>query len=265
MNRIHFRALDQVCSVEVDDEALPLLDLLADLVSEPGEAARGWRLTRHGHEWRLYDGLALAAAAEDWPPLAAKLMQLVNGAALDDRLALAVHGAALGLGDRVAVVPGASRLGKTTLSAAGLGAGLTYLTDEALAFTPSAGHLTPYPRPLALDASSVRVLGLPPGTFEHDGESWYVASGLGQVAATCAPREVTDVVLVDRRPGAADIATGSRSLAAERLLRQSFNHYKDSRSAFLTVTELVQRCSVWALSYQDAPEGASLLAEQLST
>jgi hypothetical protein len=263
-----FTVIDEWATIEADEEASPLLDVLADLVT-PGAGSgmprHAWHLHRVGAEWRLHDRLELLATAGDWRPLAAEVLRLLNMAALDHRRTLTCHGAAVQSGDRVAILPGDSGLGKSTMSAACLQSGLTYVTDEALAFDDSASShpLTPYPRPLGLSSTSARSLGLGPAGVEHGGEAWYVGSQLGTVASTRQSAPVTDIVLLHRRPGAATLAQGSRPVAAELLMRQSFNHYKDPRSAFLTVTAVVQRSLVWTLGYAEAAEAAPLLRDCL--
>lgn len=62
-----------------------------------------------------------------------------------------VHAGVVALGGRVIVVPGASRSGKSTLVAALLRAGATYLSDE-FAVLGAGGLIAPYARPLVLRA-----------------------------------------------------------------------------------------------------------------
>jgi hypothetical protein len=83
--------------------------------------------------------------------------------------ALLIHGACVAgpLGGAV-LLPGGTGAGKSTLTAACVAAGLTYLTDELIALERGASSVTPYAKPLSLDdgrlvpASSLgRVAGHP--------------------------------------------------------------------------------------------------------
>ena len=89
------------------------------------------------------------------------LPSVVNRAVAQASRLLALHAAALRRPDgAVVVLAGASGAGKSTLAGALVGAGWDYLTDEAVGIAPDLVAVG-YPKPLALDAGSRALLGLP--------------------------------------------------------------------------------------------------------
>ena len=75
-----------------------------------------------------------------------------------------LHAGAVERGGRVAVIVGHSGQGKSTLVAALARRGLAYLTDEAVAIDVEDLHVRTYLKPLALDSSSLALLGLDTAT-----------------------------------------------------------------------------------------------------
>lgn len=63
----------------------------------------------------------------------------------------------------IVLLPGASGSGKSTLVAAFVGAGWGYLGEDAIGVRPGTRTAVGYPKRLRLDATSRKVLGLPPG------------------------------------------------------------------------------------------------------
>ena len=72
--------------------------------------------------------------------------------------AVRLHAAAVAVGDRAVVLPGAMGAGKSTLAAALTRRGAGYLTDEVVAFALDSGSVRPYAKPISL--------GVPPDTLE---------------------------------------------------------------------------------------------------
>ena len=91
-----------------------------------------------------------------------------------------VHAGVVAQGERALLLPGASFAGKSTLTAALLDAGLTYLSDE-YAVLDAAGRVHPYPRPLTLRT--------PTGRTRRDVAA---AAGPLQVAAVAVLSHATD-------------------------------------------------------------------------
>ncbi|NHC14394.1 hypothetical protein [Motilibacter deserti] len=241
-----------------------LLDLVGDLVVPTHEPAEDtWTLRETDGRWQLYRGDALLLASPDGPGLVVDTLRLLNTVAIDDEDVFAVHAAVLALDGRAAIVPAVSGTGKTTLCAAALGAGLTYLTDEAARFPDEeATKVVAYPRPLSLLSASQALLGLAPAPVRSQTEGFYRASLLGNVER--GQVDVTVVVVLDRRPGLPEATRLPRSTAAELLLKNSFNHYRDPRGAFLRATAIAAAAPSWLLGYEDAPAAVPLLAGLLS-
>jgi hypothetical protein len=85
---------------------------------------------------------------------------------LPDRIA--VHAGAVAVRDRAIVLPGSSMAGKSTLVAALLELGATYLSDE-FALIDEQGLVWPYPRRMTLRGGDVRERVMPSRAAEPDG------------------------------------------------------------------------------------------------
>lgn len=166
---------------------------------------------------------------------------------------LAFHCAVVAHGDRTVAVPGASGLGKTTLTAALLMDGWDYVSDEALALDRASGDLVGYPRPLALSHASARLLGIDPvgaGVHTHEGPVVRAAQLGASIARRPAP--VTDVVLLS--PGAAQstAAPPHRGEALAELFRRGFTVHEDPTAALRSLAEMLRGARIVALS-RDEP------------
>lgn len=88
------------------------------------------------------------------PDLAAHevlVTRLLNDRKLDaEPDLLHLHGAAVSRGERAVVLLGRSGAGKSTVCAALVRAGWSYVTDEQVTIRPDDGQLVPYPRPITL-------------------------------------------------------------------------------------------------------------------
>lgn len=201
------------------------------------------------HELRVEPATTVAEA------LAALTMIAVGNSPL-----LCIHAGVVSAMHGTLVIPGNSGLGKTTLVAALVRAGFGYLSDEVLAF--GRGELTPadFGRPLGLAADSWRLLGLDPCQTPGPGQERLAEiEMLGEVGHS-AP--VTEILLAERRPGAASIEQLSPGTAVQPLLGRSFNHFRDPAASFHAVVKLARNARIWRAGYQDAPELATLLASR---
>src|SRR5205814_9867785 len=64
------------------------------------------------------------------------------------------HSSGAASGDRCAIFPAQAGAGKTTLVAGLVGAGLSYVTDEAVALDIESGLVRPFPKPLSIKRGS---------------------------------------------------------------------------------------------------------------
>lgn len=234
--------------------------LFADLgtTSRPARAANIIQVTgKPGDPKELYKGCFRRGSDEDVDELLSLLVAVINQAAVETSARFAVHAAVLGHRERVVAFPAVSGAGKTTLAAAGVLGGLTYLSDEALVLDDR-GRVIPYPKPMALSPWSCERLGLEPGP----GERLFSALDLGGTALT-EPVELTDVVIAVYGSEELSFEAISPSRAVVELIGKSFNHYKDPERAFRLATQTAQRTRVWKLDYDDPMEAVDLFRREL--
>ena len=207
---------------------------------------------------------SIEIARGSWPTVEARLLAELNRSAIERYDGFAVHAGVVALGDRVACFPGESGLGKSTMTAACIGAGFAYVSDEALCVEPASGAVVPYPRPLALAPASAALLGIdrnqrpPTGA---DGELLLTAADLGGAHVEPARRlRLTDVVELRRGASEAHLEPLHRSGALAALLSMSFNHFKDPDASVDVVAALAADVRMWRLHHEDPVEAAALLA-----
>lgn len=182
---------------------------------------------------------------------------MINLAAIEGCPHFAVHAAAVANGEGVVAIPADSGGGKSTLAAAAVRAGLSYLSDEALVFDDQ-GRVLPYPKPIALSPWSCEALGLPAGNSER----LFRPEDLGGTTFG-GSGTLTDIVLPRHGAGELKLESLPPSEAVSQLIRLSFNHYKDPERAFRLATETARRVRVWSLRYEHPKEAAEVLARGL--
>lgn len=171
---------------------------------------------------------------------------------------LTLHAGVMLGGDGAVAFPGASGLGKTTLVGACLRRGLALLSDEALRLTPD-GQALAYPRPLALDARSAALLGLP---APLDGRELLLRpDALGPLAPP-GPHPLAAVLLLERRPGPVRLRPATAGEAVHAMLTRSFNHFRDPARAVGSVTAAVAGAERLHVGYEDARSLADVLCER---
>lgn len=182
----------------------------------------------------------------------------INRMALDAYSDFAAHAGVVRLGTHVIAMPAESGTGKTTMVAACVAVGGTYVSDEALCVRYDDRLVEPFPKPLALSPWSARAVGLT-GGIDVGEEVLATAADLGGAIAA-DPLSLTDVVRLYRVPDADPVLTLlHRADAVPLLLAMSFNHYRNRAEAFALVTYLAQRCRTWELRYSDPMAAARLL------
>jgi hypothetical protein len=187
-----------------------------------------------------------------------QLLARINIAVLAATPMFAVHAGVVSAGSRVIALPAVSGTGKSTLVAACLRAGLTYVSDEALCLQWTDGAIVPYARPLALSPDSCRLLGIP---VPPAGEQLLTVADLGAEYAS-EPLRLKHVVLLDHT--ADQLRPGARGDGAAALLGRSFNHWRRPGRAFELAHELVRGASVWHLGRGTPATAAAQLVGLLS-
>lgn len=237
------------------------------IVSEPTASALSFLVVdgclRHGRRRCIHTGGEAADVAGDDSVALSWLATAVNRAVLDRFAGLAVHAAVVASGPSVVAVPAPSGAGKTTLTAAALLAGFAYVSDEALCLDPHSGLVVAYPRALALSAWSRQALGLDrvAGVPLGGGEVAIPPARLGARVAVSA-LALTDIVLIERRPGPSSLVPADRAEAMTWLVERSFNHYKRPAESFEQIAALARRAGAWRLACGDPLEAAAVLRDR---
>ena len=176
-----FRALGATFCFEVEDPALAVhLSDVWSHTSEPGDAEHRYVLARsqgHDHDWVVTCDGANLCAANDGSDALAYLLWHVNRTVIDgthDHVIVHAAGALAASGAVVLAAP--MDAGKTTTVAGLVGAGLGYLTDEAIAVVPHDGTVRSFPKPLSVDPGSFGVLAhaRPQGLDRWTSKKWHV-------------------------------------------------------------------------------------------
>jgi len=194
----------------------------------------------------------------DWDRLLTSVMAVINNAAIHRCADFAVHSSVVGANERIIALPATTGGGKTTLAAALVRAGLSYISDEALVLDED-GRVIAYPKPMALSPWSAEAVGLGHGGHERLAIPQDLSGEFGKGGGV-----LTDVVVSQRGYDAPDLEPIPRSETVPALLTHSFNHYKNPERAFRIVTEVARKAQAWRLTYGDPMEAAALIARRIA-
>jgi len=190
---------------------------------------------------------------------------LVTRAAVEGTALFCVHAGVVSTPAGALALPGPSGLGKSTLVAALVQAGLGYMSDEVLALDRATAVATSFPRPMTLDVRSLDLLDihLPMLDAGASTEAVVPVEAIGHLGPHHA--SVTAIVLARRQPGAVTVTVtdGSSAEAASALIRHSFNHYRDPASSVRTVALAARTARTYIATYSDARQLAMVLAQRL--
>jgi len=215
-----------------------------------------YRLTRAGSgDHMLLCGCQILARSPSQDAVMSELVRQVNNEVLRAFTGFAVHAGVVAAGRSAIAFPAASGVGKSTLTAACLSRGCSYVSDEALCIDFDTAHVIPYPKPISLSVSSMDLLGLP-GCVGS--ETLVTASELG-AATVAGPTQLRHVVEIVRLGDRARLVPVSRSAGLAALLRYSFNHYKRPAAAFALVGRLAADFHAWRLECGSPDEAADAL------
>jgi hypothetical protein len=265
--------------VWITDQRLRLLDTTFRIVTQSpyvaGEIERllgGFERTRSAARARnivqvtgddgdltAYRDCGRITTGAELPELMAAIVSNLNFAAVEECRRFAVHAGAVGWSEGTLAVPAVSGGGKTTLTAALLQAGFTFLSDEALVFDEDGG-VVPYPKPLALSAWSADKLGL---DHDSDTETLILPADLGSTFDAGTGKRLTDLIVSEYGYDEVRLQPLPKSQAVAALIHYSFNHFKDPARAFRIASDVARDLRVWRLEYSDPLEAAELLSETL--
>lgn len=187
---------------------------------------------------------------------------------------LLVHAGVVSLDGRAVLIPGEPDAGKSTLTAALVQHGFDYLSDEAARIDLRTGLVAPFPRCLALDATSLDLLGLDVATAGFDVSAFPEVRQLGahvpperlrrRPHGDPARPALVAFPQVSRaaQPGVTPVGRGS---ALSRLVGESLNLHLLGRPGFAGLTTLVERVTLVELCYGDLTDGVALIRHALST
>ncbi len=188
------------------------------------------------------------------------LLMAVNARTVFDSPGLSVHAGVVAAGGVAVAFPADSGVGKSTLTAACLRAGLDYVSDEALVLSWEDGAVLPYLKPLTLSAWSLAAVGAsPPLPGREERPVTAGRAGLGPGRRSPAARSPA---AAGARPSAAALRPAARGDGAAALLRNSFNHFAAPAEALGLAGAAMRDAECWTLRY-DRPEPAAALVAEL--
>jgi hypothetical protein len=201
-----------------------------------------------------------------WSGAALDLMTRINRMVIGDYTGYAIHAGVVALDGLVVAFPADSGGGKTTLTAACVQAGFTYLSDEALCVNPTTDRVIPYPKPFGMSAWTRRAIGLDDGSLPlvpgNDEEALVPPDLLGAVAFE--PSTLGHLVLSEYGHGPARLEPAGGGDAMHALLEYSFNHYKFGEQAFHLAARLASGAEAWRLTYDDPHDAAALMKDRFA-
>lgn len=185
---------------------------------------------------------------------------------------LLLHAAAAARDGRAVLLPAPMESGKTTFVAALVRAGLTYLTDEAVAIDRGTGRVVPYPKPLTVEAGSFSVLAdleprVPACLARDPCDRWQVPPArIRAGAASTEPAEPALVVTPEYRPGEPAVLTPvSAAATAVALATQAFafGHAGRGRADLDRIADLTRRCPCARVSTASLADAVELVIHRL--
>jgi len=188
--------------------------------------------------------------------------------ATGDYMPLVVHSAVLERDGRALVMPAPSGSGKSTLCAALAWRGWRLLSDEMSIFCQETRGLRANPRPVSLKNLSVEVIAArePQARFSRI----YKGTSKGDIAYMQAPTDAVARADEVARPGlvvAPVFRQGSppivrpmeRSAGFRWLVDNSVNYSSMLQAGFDLLTEFIERCELYSLTYSNLDEAIELI------
>jgi hypothetical protein len=255
--RRSYRPIEVPIELVLDDAAARTVDRVLGgfPASAPASDRASFGLTRAvGGDWLVLRSDEIVARGHSLDAAVDSLVTVVNGEVIGAFEGFAVHAGVIAGADGAIAFPGASGMGKSTLTAACLQVGSRYVSDEALCVAFDAGLVLPYAKPISLSPSSQRLLGLSP----RDSDVLVTPEELG-AGTVRAPLPLSHLVRLARTGGPPRLIPLPRSAGLADLLRFSFNHYKWREAAVELAGRLAAGARTWRLEYSSPGAAAELL------
>ena len=188
--------------------------------------------------------------------------------ALTDVAPMFVHSAVLERDGRALLMPADSGSGKSTLAAALAWRGWRLLSDEMAIFSFEDGRLRPNPRPVSLKNTSIAVIsafeprarmsrvyhGTPKGDISFMQPP---AEAIARSRETVAPAWVVGPSFVTGAP--ANLVALDRVEGFRLLTDNAVNYASMLRTGFEMITDVVERCGIYRLTYSNLDEAITLI------
>lgn len=187
---------------------------------------------------------------------------ILNEMCLDNYAGLTVHAGVIAQGSCAVVVPGSSGTGKSTLVAACVAAGFSYVSDEALCIDSRGSKVVAYPRPILLSDDSIRLLGLSGAAASSDDDKTPLSPADLEGRTSTGPLHVAHVVVPVRGESLVLEALPTNEVVPV-LLANSFNRHLDPSAAFNLIATTTASCRAWRLGYRNALDAAALIRRAL--
>ena len=269
-----FRALDLEFDIRTEDPRLGrYLDavLLAQRTDRPASTAfcivGGGGVGGAGSGWQIIvderPSHRVSRASEVVPALFAEINESVVHASSARHVLFHASGAASG--DRCAIFPGTSGSGKTTLVAGLVLAGLSYVTDEAVALDVESRLVQPFPKPLSIERGSWTVLESLRPTLDEDlrdwaADQWHIDPLSVRENAVAAPSRPAFVVPVRYAEGErTTLRAIHRADAVTSLMNNAFETNRKGRTMFNAVSAMVREAECFELVVSDLKVACELV------
>lgn len=213
----------------------------------------------------VYRDCSAVGSGADAAAIVASLLTSLNRAAVERCEVFAAHAGVVALGKTAVAFPAESGNGKSTLTAACLKSGFSYVSDEAICVDAETDTLINYPKPIGLSPWSRNALGLDGEALAFPSKSQEAFATAADLDATIAeePVELRHIVMSEYGHETARLEPLPGSQAMRTLLEMSFNHYKFGAEAFHLASRLANGTSAWHMTYGDPMEAADLLKDRL--
>lgn len=256
-----FLALGHDFAVEADDHRIARqLEALLAALARPGRAATRYEVRDRGEtaarRWVVrFEGRHVVASPRAEHAVATLLWHVNQEAVRSCDRHVVLHAGAVALGERGVLLPGPMEAGKSTLVAGLVRGGLDYLTDEAVAVGLDDGAMWPFPKPLGLDAGSVRLfphLAPAVGAEPPHGPQRHIPLSL--LGGRVAPGPVRPALMVFPRylPGAPLVMAPLHPADALVLAcKNAFNLGRTGRAGFARLAALARSVPAFSLTSGD--------------